>query len=228
MADQSPKKLSCYMKFYFSRFILFICCSFPVHADNLSELYAALNKKLSNPSLLKEAMTLGKDRATYCKYCHGDTGNSKRGYIPNLAGQNSKYLLHQFELFASNQRKDKVMSKLVSNLSNDERINIALYYASQKVTTHADSGTHSNTRTEQIFNGKSIFNNQCAHCHGLEGHGQELLPRIAGQPITYLNKTLRRYRNYSSHRPDSPMQEIATNLSQDDLTSVVHYISTMK
>jgi len=204
--------------------LLFICILFPfsLHAEDLSQLYAMLNKKLSNAESLKAAIKQGEDRASFCKFCHGTTGNSKRGYIPNLAAQNPKYLLHQFELFATKKRKDKIMSELVANLKNDERVNIALYYSSQNVTPHKDSANI------QDINGKNIYHTQCVTCHGKNGHGQALLPRIAGQPMSYLSKTLHRYRANKHNRPDSPMQLIAAGLSNDDLNAVVRYISTLK
>ena len=50
------------------------------------------------------------ERAVFCAYCHGETGNSKRKHIPNLAGQNPQYLFYAFEKFASGERTDFVMS----------------------------------------------------------------------------------------------------------------------
>ena len=203
------------------KFLLLICLfsSFPLYAD---ELYSMLNTKLTSPPLLKEAIAKGKDRASLCKYCHGVTGNSKRGYIPNLASQNAKYLLHQFELFASGQRKDKIMSELASNLNNSDRVNIALYYSTQKVKAS------SNAQAETHIKGKKIFHTHCASCHGTKGHGKELLPRIAGQPAKYLKKTLRSYQTNSDRRPNSPMQGVAATLSKDELESVVAFIASMK
>jgi cytochrome c553 len=203
--------------------LLLICLlfSFPLHAEDLSRLYATLSQKQSNPALLQEAISKGKDRASFCKYCHGNTGNSKRGYIPNLASQNAKYLLYQFDLFATKQRKDKIMSELVGNLSNEDRINIALFYTNQKVKLKP--AKQSDARKQ----GKAIFNRQCISCHGKKGHGKELLPRIAGQPAKYLNKTLRLYKSNSHRRPDSPMQAIATTLSDEELYAVVRYVSSM-
>jgi len=208
--------------FSISFFIIFLLINFSLHAEELSALYVTLNQKQSNNTSLKDAIKKGQERALFCKYCHGVTGNSKRGYIPNLAAQNPKYLLHQFELFASKKRKDKIMSELIGNLSSDERINIALYYSNQKVARH------SNSANIQDIKGRNIFQERCIACHAKNGHGQEILPRIAGQPMSYLTKTLQRYRSNTHNRPDSPMQTIAANLNNDDLKSVVRYISTMQ
>jgi len=194
----------------------------PVYADKLSDLNHTLNNKLDNPALLEQALKQGSERASVCKYCHGKTGNSRRGYIPNLAAQNPKYLLHQFELFASGQRKDKIMSELANNLSADDRINIALYYASQKIKPKPAEASATSQK------GENIFHARCASCHGINGYGKELLPRIASQPGRYLKKTLRAYQTNSRKRPNSPMQEIAAGLKKDELDAVVEFISAMQ
>lgn len=205
------------------KFILLACflLSFPLYANNADKLYASLNSIQTSPSLFKAAISQAEDRTIFCRHCHGVTGNSKRSYIPNLASQNAKYLLRQFELFSSNQRKDKIMSKLSANLTNEDRINIALYYSSQEVVTNTPSQIGTNNKGEKIFRAR------CATCHGANGHGKELLPRIAGQPIRYLNHTLNKYQTEPHRRPNSPMQSIAAALSDEDMASVVSFISSM-
>ena len=206
------------------RRVFFICLflSFSVHADELSSLYSTLNAKLENPSLLEEAMAQGEKRALVCKYCHGSDGNSKRDYIPNLAEQNTKYLLKQFDMFASKQRDNKIMSELAKNLSNEDRVNVALYYSSQTVKPGPE------LPPEQLSKGKKMFQARCSSCHGNNGHGEELLPRIASQPAEYLKRTLNSYRTNPNFRPSSPMQAIVSALSDSDQTTVISFVSSMK
>ncbi len=201
-----------------------ICLSLPyaLHADKLSSLYSILNIKLNDPLLLKDAVTKGKERAFLCVYCHGSDGNSKRGYIPNLADQNNKYLLRQFEMFSSKQRNNRIMSELAKNLDDDDRVNIALFYSTQKVKSGSAS------RPELLSAGKKLFISRCSSCHGDNGHGKEMLPRIAGQPVGYLKKTLNSYRNNPDMRPNSPMQGIAPALNKSDQAAVIEYISIME
>ena len=203
---------------------VFVCLlfAFPVHADVLSSIYATLETKLASPSLLKEAIARGNERASVCKYCHGDHGNSKRDYIPNLADQNVKYLLKQFELFATKQRDDKIMSGLAKILSSEDRVNIALFYSSQKAKPGAV------LQPELIAKGKQIFEAQCVICHGSNGHGKEETPRIASQPAEYLKRTLDKYRTNPNRRPDSPMQVIIGGLTGSDQAAVISFVSAMK
>lgn len=206
------------------RHILFICffLSSSLHAYELSSLYSKLDTKLATPSLHAEAIAKGEERASLCKYCHGSDGNSKRNYIPNLAGQNTKYLLTQFELFASKQRNDRIMSELTKNLNDDERVNISLFYASQNVKPGP-------ALSPELFSkGKIIYQKWCASCHGNDGYGKETMPRIAGQPTEYLKRTLDSYRTEPDKRSDSPMQSIAGALSPSDEATVIAFVSAMK
>lgn len=203
-------------------FFIFLFLSFHLHAVEPSDVYSKLNSKLTNPSLLAVAITAGEDRATVCKYCHGTDGNSTRNYIPNLAQQNNKYLLKQFELFASKQRNNKVMSELAKNLTDDDRVNISLFYSSQKVKPRPT------WQPELLPQGKQIFLAQCAGCHGNDGHGKEELPRVAGQPSEYLKITLDLYRTDPGRRANSPMQAIAGALTASNQAAVIEFISTLK
>jgi len=206
------------------RYVFVVCLflSFSLHADELSSMYSMLETRLASDSLLEEAIAIGEERASVCKFCHGDDGNSKRDYIPNLADQNAKYLLKQFELFASKQRDDKIMSELAMNLTSKDRVNIALFYSSKKAKPGSVSGS------ELIFEGKKIFKSQCVACHGKNGHGKEELPRIASQPAEYLKRTLDNYRTNPNKRPNSPMQAIIGKLSTTDQAAVITYVSSMR
>ncbi|MCK4705370.1 MAG: cytochrome c4 [Gammaproteobacteria bacterium] len=206
------------------RYVVFVCLflSFSLHADELSSMYTSLKSKLASPALLKEAITIGDERAVVCKFCHGNNGNSKRDYIPNLADQNPKYLLKQFEMFATKQRDDKIMSELAMNLSSEDRVNIALFYSSKK----AKPGPV--LQPELKAKGKEIFELKCVACHASNGHGKEELPRVASQPTEYLKRTLDNYRTNPNRRPNSPMQAIVAALTEPDQAAVISFVSAMR
>jgi len=206
------------------RYILFclLFSSWPAQGNELDHLLTILNNTLADTKRHQAALQQGKERGLVCKYCHGQDGNSKRNYIPNLAQQNPQYLLHQFELFASKVRKDRIMSELAANLSAEDRVNIALYYTSQTVKPQADY------RPELRAKGETLYNETCASCHGVNGYGKQTLPRIASQPAKYLNKTLMAYRSGSVQRPKSPMQYVASRLDNTDIDALISYITAMK
>lgn len=191
-------------------------------ADDIDKLNNMLLSKEKNEKLLSEAIDAGEERAFVCKYCHGKTGTSKRNYIPNLAGQNAKYLLLQFEKFANGARKDRIMSELSKNLTDHDRVNIALFYSSKNVKLKAPY------KPELMEKGKKIFATKCSQCHGVGGHGRDELPRLAGQPAEYIIKTLGRYKTLKDFRAGTPMQAITQGISDDDISSLAAYISVLK
>ncbi|MGH8398476.1 MAG: c-type cytochrome [Gammaproteobacteria bacterium] len=66
----------------------------------------------------------------------------------------------------------------------------------------------------------------CAACHGVQGQGGGIFPRIAGQPTEYLQQELRFFR--SGVRPNGMMQPVAQNLSDVDVVALADYFSTLK
>ena len=204
---------------------LFFCLLFfpaSLFADDLNHLFTLLDRLSAKTSLTEMAIKKGRERASVCKYCHGKDGNSKRDYIPNLAAQSPKYLLHQFELFASKQRKDRIMSELADNLTADDRVNIALYFSRQQARPRADA------KAELKEEGGDLYKERCSQCHGNKAYGGDLFPRLASQPAVYLRDTLERYRKNIKWRPQSPMQNIAASLDDEELDALVAYLSSLR
>src|SRR5690606_7585803 len=109
----------------------------PASADDAAmQRFLQLN---TEPTEREQAYAAGEQRISFCSHCHGKDGNSRRDYIPNLAGQNPLYLFNAFEKFANGQRKDFVMSKLAPRLTLEDRVNIALYYSAQKVQLRSEA-----------------------------------------------------------------------------------------
>lgn len=203
--------------------------SFPfmgsVYAESVDEMVSAMSRKLADMTVLNESIVKGGMRVRLCQYCHGKDGNSVKEDIPNLAGQNPIYLLTQFEYFRTDKRQNKVMNELAKGLTEDERINIALYYASQEVKVEKLS---INTKTAVYKRGSDIYNGVCINCHGKKGYGERTLPRIAGQKYQFLVKTLTAYKEKKAARPDSEMIGVSARLSKKDIQSVATYISSIK
>ena len=66
----------------------------------------------------------------------------------------------------------------------------------------------------------------CVACHGLQGQGGGIFPRIAGQPAGYLQRQLR---NFRAGRRDNPvMRPVATGLSDADIATLADYFSGIK
>jgi cytochrome c553 len=212
------------MKSLILMLIMVVTASLQAKADTDEAMISAMNKKLSDMSLLNESIIRGGLRVRLCQYCHGKDGNSLKGNIPNLAQQNPIYLLTQFEAFRNGTRKNKVMNELAKGLTEEERINIALYYASQNVSTDKNPV---NINSGLYSRGADIYKKTCVACHGEKGYGLHSLPRIAGQKHDFITATLAAYKDQKGVRPDSPMVPVSRALSENDIMAIATFVSLM-
>lgn len=186
------------------------------------DLAARLKEVEGNPKLADDLYKTGQKVAAFCANCHGDGGNSTKPEIPNLAGQNSVYLLEQIRQFAEGRRRNEFMEGMIKALNSDEKVGMVLFYSRQKVTGHK-----STANAMLIARGKDYFNKTCWRCHAEDGHGNAQFARIAGQQPVYLSTTLKRYRTGVGVRTD-PLMAASTKLMTDaDIDAVVAYVSSM-
>ncbi|WP_419811755.1 c-type cytochrome [Bacterioplanoides sp.] len=196
------------------------CIALPSHAETVENMLVEMTMIQNDTAKMQVAVESGRERGQLCFRCHGDDGNSKRDYIPNLASQNALYLFSQFEHFADGTRKDYVMSKLAGHLTKEDRINIALYF-SQSPVKKRQQPVESNAKGEQIYR------SMCFACHGDDGHGNQQYPRIAGQPYEYLESTLMKFLSNDPERQNSPMSSVIQNMNAQQMKDVAAYVAHM-
>jgi cytochrome c553 len=200
--------------------------------DNAAILAAdsALREKLqqrvdaiaSEPNQHRQAMLEGERRATLCKVCHGDDGNSEREGSPSLAGQDPVYIVDQFNRYADGRRADFWMGGLTASLSDEDKIKLAIYYSEQPMRP-ARGGEPS-----LIERGKRLYEAHCVECHGSDGRSREGYARLAGQRPEYTAKMLREFRSATGSRFSPVMYPRAYMLrSDDDITAVATYLAHM-
>lgn len=181
-----------------------------------------LNAVIQDPKAAEAAAKAGKKVSFFCANCHGEGGNSVKPDIPNLAGQNPAYLLEQVKKFSDGRRRNDFMQGLIKAMSEDERVNAVVYFASQEVKPHPV------TNAALASRGKELFFKVCQRCHGEQGRGNEKFPRLAGQQPEYLTLSLKRYRDATGERIDPFMAANTKNLSDADINSLVAFVSGMK
>lgn len=194
--------------------------AFAAHASE--EAVERFNRLNADPALREQAYSAAQDRIRFCVHCHGENGNSKRERIPNLASQNPMYLFNSFEKFASGERTDYVMSQLAKNLTLEDRVNVAIYFGQQKVLPHAGPVDEALRR-----DGEAMFARTCVACHGAHAQGQEDMPRLAGQPSTYVRKALTRFRDKDPSRAGSVMMGVAEQLSDREIEALATYVQSL-
>lgn len=184
------------------------------------ELNGSLQSMYADPGLKSAAISRGQERSVLCGYCHGKDGNSIKEYIPNLAAQNPEYLLNQFQLFASGERKSYVMEQISKGLTTDEMLDLAVFFADKKVKPQAHISTSEK--------GMERYQSFCFACHGDDGKGNKDLPRLAGQKKAFLMKALKDFKQGKAARASSPMVRIMKAINEKDIEPLADYIASMR
>jgi len=192
---------------------LLLCCIFISSAFS-AELEQALALKLVTEK---------------CQFCHGLNGEASSIIYPRLAGQNKLYLEKQLNDFKSGKRQTEPMNEISASLTADEIAALAVYFQGQPTKSHRVR----NSKKDLAAVGKYIFNkgNQysgiasCASCHGENGEGTDLRPRLAGQHKRYVSLQLHEFTKRSRTNDNAIMYSIAQNLTELEIEAVALYVS---
>ena len=176
----------------------------------------------ADPALSEAAFKRGAKLSNFCANCHGANGNSTTPDTPNLAGQNPRYVLGQMLKFADGRRRNEFMQGLIKAMSADERIDTALYFSRQPVTTQPSADA------ALVAQGKSYYDKVCFRCHGADGHGNESYARLAGQQMPYVTRTLTRYREGGGTRMDPLMAAATQQMDDATIRAVAAYVSSLR
>jgi len=126
-----------------------------------------------------------------CGVCHQPNAwGSPDGTIPNLAGQQKRYLEKQLAVFRSGARVDTAMQIVAAHptFSNQQDIVVlASYLSGMDANPNPVNGSGEHLRV-----GQELYAHICAACHGIDGRGERgnRVPRIAGQHYPYLRRQI--------------------------------------
>jgi len=181
----------------------------------------------------------GASKSVICAACHGSDGNSQVALYPNIAGQSEAYIVSQLIAFKAGDksgRYDPVMAGMVMSLSEQDMLDLAAFYASQK----ASSGTTPKSvveTAENLYRGGDLKREiaACSSCHGPRGNGMSLagFPKISGQHPEYIKKQLLAFRNFSestaageyrANDPKGMMRDVAARLTDKEIEALSQYL----
>jgi cytochrome c553 len=172
----------------------------------------------------------GKAKSATCAACHGADGNSPVAMYPKLAGQSADYLIKQLQEFKAGTRENAVMAPMAAALSEQDMLEIASYYAAQKVATAELAGSEIG---KKLYFGGNVKRKitACVACHGVNGKGMNKagFPTIAGQNETYLKAQLMSFKKGERNNDyNTMMQSVASKLSESDMDELAKYMASMK
>lgn len=162
-------------------------------------------------------ITAGEQKAATCIACHGPKGKSSNAQWPNLAAQQSTYIINQLQAFKTGTRNNPMMQSMAANLSDDDINDLAAYYSGQSpVSAGGDPSLAKSGQTKAAM---------CLGCHGSTAQGNGQFPRLAGQHPDYLVKQLSSFKE--GVRKSGQMQAIAGSLSEEDMKVLAAYFGSL-
>lgn len=214
--------------------LLFVLCVLialfvSTRADSAEDNAAAIEQRIGigDPVAGKR-----KIQSENCQECHGEFGVGLSPSAPKLAGQFADYLVKQLNDFQSGERKHPVMNAMADGLTDDDRADIAAYYASNPAMQ--GEVARASLIARDIFVRGDMTRNilPCKSCHGETGKGKfsvtECYPVIGGQHMIYLREQLRNWRKGErTNSSGGVMNVIARSLSDDEIEALANYISGM-
>lgn len=165
-----------------------------------------------------------------CNACHGDGGDSKSPIYPKLAGQPAIYLADQMRAFRAMKRSDSSAQAYmwgISALLDENTIEgLADYYEVQPITPGKPGKPALVERGRQIFDQGIPASNvrACAKCHGEDGEGESVFPRIAGQHAEYIVKQLQEFRTKLRPHGVIMANRVVKPMTPEDMEAVAAYL----
>ena len=198
--------------------VMAACCSNVQAGDAVQDL---IRKAAADSPTRAALVREGRSASFFCANCHGESGSSRYPEVPNLAGQNPIYIANQISAFVSGKRRNEFMQGLMKVLSDREKAAIAIYFADAAATPAGKGGP-------AVAQGEAHFKRVCVRCHQVDAHGNEGIPRLAGQQPEYLRVSLKRYLNKSGERVYPEMSTAVAELGGGNIDAVVQYLAGLK
>ena len=166
-----------------------------------------------------------------CVACHGTGGRNSSSPFPNLAAQTAPYLEAQLKAFRDQRRGDPdaqaYMWSVASGLNDSMISGLAAYYSAQP-PAHGQSGDAKLVAAGKVIFEKGMPNEgipACNLCHGANGEGKSIYPRVAGQHAPYLLKQILLIQNALRVAP--VMHGVIKDLNRDEMLAVTAYVASI-
>jgi len=163
------------------------------------------------------------EKAAVCAACHGENGVPIDKTYPVIWGQNEGYIYIELRDMKKGARKNELMAPVVENLSRDDMLALAAYFAAkpwpdlrQPRASSADAAHFDQMATSA----------GCPGCHqaGYKGAGTQ--PRLAGQSAAYLEKTMLDFRS-GARANNSWMTDLLKTYSPADIAQMARVLAGM-
>ena len=161
------------------------------------------------------------DKAAVCPGCHGENGVPIDKSIPSIFGQNEGYIYIELRDMKKGARKNEQMAPVVENMSREDMLALAAYFAAKPWTNQQQP----RASAEDAKHFASMANSAgCVGCHQAGYIGAGTQPRLAGQSLDYLVKTMLDFRS-GARANNSWMKDLLNTYSEDDIKQMARVLS---
>lgn len=167
-----------------------------------------------------------------CTKCHSATPADEVNQFPRLEGQSVKYFISAVNSYKTKARHNYSATSLMSKRVNLDAATVGqLAEFFNKLPAQA---TITGGDPAVIALGKDIYTNgipdrnvdSCVMCHGKEGAGKGLNPRLAGQVKYFLVDQLHSYRDGEIDKQED-MKAAAKALTESEIDAVATYLQAL-
>ena len=175
----------------------------------------------------------------YCKDCHGQQGQGFQGAypVPRLAGQTFAYLQAKAEVILEHKRDnptaDAFVAPALASMNPQKRGEVFDHFASLNPPPAGPGPQDLVPAGRRIYEEGVPQDNvsACATCHGPDGKGSGMVPRLAGQIYPYAVKVLSHWAIINNERAreggSAVKSPVEHRLSQSQINAVAAYISNL-
>ena len=171
----------------------------------------------------------------YCKTCHGLSGQGYLGYfpMPRLAGQQPEYIEAQLRAFIERRRTNPIMFNVAHVLSPAQVSALANHFHHLNPPPFGGAPRGAASLGKKIYDEGLPESNvpACSACHGTTGHGQNEIPRLAGQLYPYMVGQLTGWTKQRGQGTavdtSAIMAPTAHNLTRSQIEAVAAYVSDL-
>jgi cytochrome c553 len=160
------------------------------------------------------------DTVALCVSCHGETGMPTEPDMPILWGQEFYYIYVQLKDYKASRRYSEVMNDVVAEMSRAEMKAVAQYFSEKP---WPPTGFQS-TREDDAKGMVAANAGQCFQCHIGNYIGDSGVPRLAGQQLDYLDRTMLEFKNKIRRNSQAKGSLFAT-FDDADIAALARYLA---
>jgi len=164
-----------------------------------------------------------------CAECHMPEGwGLSSGLVPQLAGQHRSVVIKQLADIRAGNRHNPLMAPYssVEAIGGVQSVaDVAGYIDTLEISTRGGKGDG-----KDLELGASLYEENCARCHGEmgEGNNDEFAPRIQSQHYNYLVYQFERIKSGERLNANEEMVTQIKDFSEQEMNAVLDYVSRLE